>query len=44
VVDRIDYVEQNPEKEGLPPQHYDFVKEYDGWTPPKIVLVKKRKR
>jgi REP element-mobilizing transposase RayT len=44
VIDRIDYVERNPEKEGLPPQHYDFVKDYDGWTPPKIVVVKKRKR
>lgn len=28
---RIRYVEGNPEKEGLPPQKFDFVKEYDGW-------------
>jgi hypothetical protein len=28
---RITYVEQNPEKEGLPPQSYDFVEPYNGW-------------
>jgi hypothetical protein len=28
---RVKYVEQNPEKEGLPPQHYPFVIPYDGW-------------
>jgi REP element-mobilizing transposase RayT len=31
VVSRVDYVQKNPEKEGLPPQHWDFVKAYDGW-------------
>lgn len=34
VVGRIDYVRQNPIKEGLPPQHYDFVQRYDGWPYP----------
>lgn len=29
---RIDYVECNPEKEGLPRQRFDFVTSYDGWT------------
>ena len=28
---RIHYVEQNPLKEGLSPQHFDFVKSYDNW-------------
>ncbi len=28
---RITYVENNPGKEGLEPQRYDFVKLYDGW-------------
>ena len=28
VTDRIDYVEENPEKEGLPRQHWSFVKPY----------------
>jgi hypothetical protein len=27
----IAYIEGNPEKEGLPPQRWDFVKPYDGW-------------
>lgn len=27
----IKYVEQNPEKEGLPPQRYAFLKTYDNW-------------
>jgi REP element-mobilizing transposase RayT len=28
---RIDYVNTNPQKEGLPQQHYDFVQHYDNW-------------
>lgn len=28
---RIDYIERNPEKEGLARQHHDFVTAYDGW-------------
>lgn len=28
---RIVYVEKNPEKEGLPRQHWGFVKVYNGW-------------
>lgn len=28
---RIDYIVKNPDKEGLPPQHYPFVQPYDGW-------------
>lgn len=28
VIDRIGYVEENPEKEGLPRQHWSFVKPY----------------
>jgi hypothetical protein len=28
---RIDYVNQNPLKEGLPPQEWDFVAVYDNW-------------
>jgi hypothetical protein len=28
---RIEYVECNPEKEGLPRQRYDFVQSYDNW-------------
>ncbi|MGI9457934.1 MAG: transposase [Aeoliella sp.] len=27
----VRYVEQNPEKEGLPPQSYDFVTPYNNW-------------
>jgi REP element-mobilizing transposase RayT len=28
---RINYVEDNPEKEGLPRQYWDFVQQYDDW-------------
>jgi hypothetical protein len=28
---RIEYIEKNPEKEGLEQQTYEFVKLYDGW-------------
>jgi REP element-mobilizing transposase RayT len=28
---RVAYVEANPEKEGLPRQHYEFVQMYDDW-------------
>ncbi len=28
---RVDYVEGNPMKEGLPPQHFDFVQSYNNW-------------
>jgi REP element-mobilizing transposase RayT len=39
---RITYVERNPEKEGLPRQHFHFVKPYDNWPfhkvgPPKTL-------
>mgnify|MGYP002780702007 FL=1 len=27
----VEYVEGNPEKEGLPPQVWPFVRPYDGW-------------
>jgi hypothetical protein len=39
---RVDYVFDNPQKEGLPDQHYDFVKEYDGWQPPKIIIPRRK--
>ncbi|MFL6765566.1 MAG: transposase [Sphingomicrobium sp.] len=29
----IEYIRQNPVKAGRPPQHWSFVKEYDGWMP-----------
>jgi REP element-mobilizing transposase RayT len=29
----IEYIRRNPTKIGLPEQHWDFVKEYDGWLP-----------
>jgi REP element-mobilizing transposase RayT len=29
--DRIGYVNENPQKEGLPPQQYDFITPYDNW-------------
>lgn len=28
---RVRYVEKNPVKEGLPPQHYEFVQTYNNW-------------
>ncbi|HWE95636.1 MAG TPA: hypothetical protein VG269_16850 [Tepidisphaeraceae bacterium] len=31
IVRTVRYVEQNPIKIGLPRQHWDFVKPYDGW-------------
>jgi hypothetical protein len=31
VAGRVEYVRQNPMKEGLPEQRWSFVKEYDGW-------------
>jgi REP element-mobilizing transposase RayT len=33
---RIQYVNDNFEKERLPVQTYEFVQPYDGWEPPKI--------
>jgi REP element-mobilizing transposase RayT len=33
---RITYVDGNPEKEGLPNQHYDFVQSYNNWPYHKI--------
>jgi REP element-mobilizing transposase RayT len=38
---RIQYVEQNPGKEGLPPQRYAFVQPYDNWPFHKIVAAPK---
>jgi hypothetical protein len=35
VFGRIDYVDDNPEKHGLPRQHWTFVKPYDGWPYPR---------
>jgi REP element-mobilizing transposase RayT len=29
----VDYIRNNPIKAGRPPQHWAFVKEYDGWMP-----------
>jgi REP element-mobilizing transposase RayT len=29
----VRYIENNPIKAGLPPQHWDFVQPYDGWFP-----------
>jgi hypothetical protein len=29
--DRIGYINQNPIKEGLPPQSWPFVQPYNGW-------------
>jgi hypothetical protein len=31
VVAEINYIWRNPEKEGLPTQHWDFVQPYNGW-------------
>jgi REP element-mobilizing transposase RayT len=42
VVDRIRYVQDNFEKEGLPKQVYSFVKAYDGWDNRTIIVPKKR--
>jgi hypothetical protein len=28
---RIHYIDENSAKEGLSPQHWPFVKVYDGW-------------
>jgi REP element-mobilizing transposase RayT len=30
---RVKYIEDNPIKEGRPPQNWDFVQEYNGWLP-----------
>ncbi len=37
---RIDYVDDNPTKEGLPSQHFDFVQSYNNWPHHKVGLVK----
>lgn len=29
----VRYVEENPRRAGLPPQRWEFVKDYDGWLP-----------
>ena len=29
------YIQENPGRMGLPDQHWDFVKPYDGWLPEK---------
>lgn len=31
----IKYIEDNAVKEGLPPQHWDFITPYDGWPHPR---------
>lgn len=31
----VDYIRNNPMKAGLPEQRWPFVKEYDGWLPPR---------
>jgi len=33
IENRVRYVQENPVKERRPPQHWDFVKVYDGWLP-----------
>ena len=33
IENRIHYVGENPAKDGRPPQHWDFVQEYNGWLP-----------
>jgi REP element-mobilizing transposase RayT len=33
IENRIIYIQENPVKDGRPPQHWDIVKEYDGWLP-----------
>ena len=37
---RVEYVEGNPTKEGLPPQHFDFVQSYSNWPFHKIGSMK----
>ncbi len=40
VYGRIRYIEGNPAKEGMPPQHWSFVQTYDGW--PRAEPTRKR--
>lgn len=47
IVAEVDYIWKNPEKEGLPEQHWQFVQPYDGWPFHKrgaSVESRKRKR
>lgn len=37
---RVEYVEGNPTKEGLPPQHFDFVESYNDWPLHKLRTAK----
>jgi len=37
---RIDYVDDNPTKEGLPSQHFDFVQSYNNWPHHKVAPMK----
>jgi REP element-mobilizing transposase RayT len=39
----VRYIEENPPKAGHPPQHWPFVKEYDGWLPGQVQIVRKAK-
>ena len=36
---RIEYVDGNPSKEGLPPQHFDFVQSYNDWPFHKLQMA-----
>src|SRR2546423_1594103 len=44
VWDRIGYIEQNPLKERLPPQQWDFVTPYDNFPFHKKVKVRRRRK
>ncbi len=39
----VQYIQENPPKAGRPPQHWPFVKEYDGWLPGQVRIVRKAK-
>ncbi|MGA2620334.1 MAG: hypothetical protein ABSF26_22165 [Thermoguttaceae bacterium] len=39
----VDYIRQNPPRARRPAQHWPFVKEYDGWLPGQVEIVRKAK-
>lgn len=39
----VRYVEENPAKAGRPAQRWEFVREYDGWLPGQVRIIRRAK-
>ncbi len=41
IVRTVQYIDNNPRKDGLPPQAWPFVTKYDGWLPGQVRVVRR---